>query len=185
MCIDVIKTPDVSPVTLTLILATLYCLQMFKSSAFHSISSTNWVWFSCQNWSTISIISSLGYHLDECWLVALMLVPFQNLVVSVTNVSVKLHLVKCTNQSLIQVISLTDISLDNVNDWILPMSRLLYDFNGQCNSHDIKEYVSISAHICPCQDPGNTWTGPLIHVSLPYAINIKLVFSRLMCIDII
>ncbi len=37
-------------------------------------------------------------HLDECWLVALMLVPF-----------LKLHLVECKNQSLIQVISLTVI----------------------------------------------------------------------------
>ena len=57
---------------------------------------------------------SLGYHLDECQLVALMLVPFlkiKNLVVltHVTYISVKLHLVKCTNQSLIQVISLTGI----------------------------------------------------------------------------
>ncbi len=49
------------------------------------------------------LASSLGYHLDECRLVALTLVPFlkiKNLVVLThfTYISVKLHLVKCTKR---------------------------------------------------------------------------------------
>ena len=79
----------------------------------------------CSLFTRFTCWNSLGYHLDECWLVALMLVAFlniRNLVVlthfkclksqiykwvCVTYVSVKLHLVKCTYQSIIQVISLT------------------------------------------------------------------------------